>query len=82
MLANFSLQLIILNTNIKSCQIELFLYTLLILHFTTNVFGQKAHEIEILVNTVHKYNSYGLQIMGIQIHEKCIIDAWNGESTM
>ena len=45
------------------------LYTLLILHFTTIVIGQKSHEIEILVNVVHIYNLYGLPTIGIPTHE-------------
>ena len=45
------------------------IYTLLILHFTTTIIGQKSHNIEILMNTVHTYNSYGLPICGFPIHE-------------
>ena len=33
------------------------------------VIGQKSHEIEILVNVVHMYNSYGLPIIGFATHE-------------
>ena len=35
----------------------------------TTVIAQKAHKIEILVNTIHVYNLYGLPIIGIPIHE-------------
>ena len=41
----------------------------MILHFITTVIGLKPREIEILVNTVHKYNLYRLPIIGIATHE-------------
>ena len=41
----------------------------MILNFTTTVIGQKTLEIEILVNTIPIYSSYGLPIIRIPIHE-------------
>ena len=45
----------------KKCNIHT--YILVILCFMITVIGQKTHEIEILVNTVHIYSSNGLPII-------------------
>ena len=41
-------------------------YTLMIFPFITTVIGYKPHEIEILVNTIYMYSSYGLPILEFQ----------------
>ena len=54
---------------IKHINIELeYLYIYLYL-YTTTVIGQKGHVIEIFVNTIHMYSSYGLLIIGIPSHD-------------
>ena len=37
--------------------------------FTTTIIGKKPYEIEILVNAVYLYSSYGIPIIGIHTHE-------------
>ena len=58
-------------------------YKFVILRFMTTVIGHKSHEIEILVNTVYMYSSYGLLVLEFRPLKwgGCVItDAWNGES--
>ena len=56
--------------------------TLMILRFMTAVIGEQANKIEMLINRLYIYSSYGrpnLKFHSMKWGESVITDAWNGE---